>query len=260
MSNLNPGLIFFITALGLAFGSFCSVLIERMPQKLTIGGRSCCPECKHQLSWPQLIPIFSWLLLRGKCKFCGLKISWQYPLFELACCVGLWLAYFASDDIFTFLATSIFIIFGLTLSAIDIKTYTLPNPLVYLEFLLILILVISNGIYVGDFSIILLGLEGALISSAFYFAMHLITGGMGMGDVKLAASIGLLASFYKIPWLLTSTYLAFLIGAFFSIYLILFKNGGRKTRVPFGPFMILGSLLGFFLSNQINNWISALFN
>ena len=261
MLDLNPGLIFFLTALGLAFGSFSSAVIYRVPRNLSLGGRSKCPDCSHQLSPKLLIPIFSWIFYRGKCHYCKSRISLLYPLTELLCCAGIWLAFMASSgDLLKFTATAIFVLFGISLSSIDIKTFTLPNSIVYLQFVLLLIVISAKSITTSSFTPLLTGLEGALIASAFYLALHLLTGGMGMGDVKLSLSVGLMAGFYKINWILVSTYLSFLLGALFSAYLIFFKSGGRKTKVPFGPFIISGSILGFFLTNPISTWLTNLFN
>lgn len=233
---------FIIASLGLAFGSFNTVLISRLPKNLSILGRSTCTKCAHVIPFSLNIPILSYILLRGKCKYCGAKISLLYPLTELATLISVLLIASQFESIIGISIGFIFASFSVALVIIDWREHRLPNLITYSLFILLLSLTFAESIINSLF------LKQVLISSAvmvfFYFALNLITrGGMGMGDVKYAASIGLVVGHFGYLYVYLANFAAFFLGSIYGISLIAFRKGGRKSKVAFGPFLYLGALI-----------------
>jgi leader peptidase (prepilin peptidase)/N-methyltransferase len=232
--------------LGLTFGSFASVLVARVPLRDSLAGRSRCPKCKHQLTTWQNIPVFSYLLLRGRCRFCQEKISPLYLALELTSgflfVIGLYIA-----PNWSFLALWIVLtIFGLPLAAVDLLHHKLPNRITLALAISNLVIILASSITNHDR--IVPALIGALALPLFYLALAIISrGGMGMGDIKLAAPLGLVAAFFGHAWVLVSTFAAFIFGAILGIAAMIFGKAGRKSAIPFGPFMIVGQFLALYL-------------
>lgn len=254
-------MIFFVLTvifvIGLFFGSFLNVIVDRQQRKETVlTGRSYCEFCKKELKWYDLIPIFSFLFLRGKCRYCHKKLSLYYPLTELSTAVLFTITYaflnfqpvFNSLIInplpliyYLFLSSSfIVIVFS------DLKYNIIPDkiviPAIIISFLYLLI--VNSPLLISY-------LLSALGSFAFFLMLFLITKGkgMGFGDVKLSFLLGLVLGFPKI---ILALYLAFLTGAAIGIILILWKKKRTiKDTIPFGPFLILGTLVSLFLGELI---------
>jgi leader peptidase (prepilin peptidase)/N-methyltransferase len=264
-----------IFILGLIIGSFLNVLIYRLPRgQDIIKKRSYCPKCKKILSWYELIPVLSFIIQRGRCLKCKAKISYQYIFIELL--TGLLFLftyinltnqfatssssissqilssnfqtlYFALNIIYYFYIISIFI----TIAAIDLKTFFIPDVLVILA---IIISFIYQIIQLPNYPIT--QFFNLLISSIaiffFFGALHFFSKGkaMGFGDAKLGLLIGL---FLPFPLNIFAIMLSFIIGGIFGIILMIFKKVDKKSIIPFGPFMVLGALLTFFLPQLIKN-------
>jgi leader peptidase (prepilin peptidase)/N-methyltransferase len=231
---------------GLAFGSFMGVVVHRVPLKESIvAPRSRCPNCGHQLSAADNIPVFSWLILRGRCRYCHVPISPRYPMGE-ALIAALWaLAVVRLDahpwDLLAFLP---FLWVLVALSLIDLETKLLPNRIVYPSVVVgIALLAITAALGPGlDAWIRALG--GMVAGAGAFFVIALISpAGMGMGDVKLAGLIGLYLGYLSWGRVFLGFFLSFLIGAVVGIALMIAGKAGRKTQVPFGPFMALGAIL-----------------
>ncbi|MBU2545230.1 prepilin peptidase [Patescibacteria group bacterium] len=237
---------------GLFIGSFLNCVVYRIESKKSfLKGRSFCPHCKHTLSWLDLIPIFSYLFLEGRCRYCSKKISVQYPLVELltGALFSLILWNFGLSLAFGFwvLVSSLLII----LFIYDLKHFIIPDRVIYPAILLTLVFRIWN--FVGNWELGI-GYFGATIGAAgFFLTIFLISRGkwLGFGDVKLAILIGLLLGF---PNILVSLFSAFLIGAIIGVGLIFLKKKTLKSEVPFGPFLILGIYIALFFGDQIVKW------
>jgi len=267
-------IILFIFLFGLVIGSFLNCVIYRLGKKQGfLKGRSYCPHCKHTLSWQDLIPVFSFLILRGKCQYCKKKISWQYPLVELLTGILFLLVFwhfdFGLDLVFGFwILTSCFLVL---IFVYDFKHYIIPDKVIYPAILLTLGFrtwdLFGNwelGIeaelpfQVGIFSNFANYFLSGLGAGAFFLAIVLVSKGrwMGVGDIKLAFLIGLLLGY---PNTLLALFLAFLIGAIIGLGLIILKKKTIKSELPFGPFLILGIYIALFFGEKIINWYFNLF-
>lgn len=242
---------------GLVYGSFLNVIILRFDDwQSIVRGRSQCPNCQAQLRWYDLIPIVSYLTLKGRCRYCSRPISWQYPLVELATGLllagGYWLI-FSHGAISLVWQVAAFISFTLALGSLvamfvhDLKEMMIPDFFAYI-FLL----------FAGLFSLIyyqnpLFSIYGALIGFLPIAALVYPSRGkwMGEGDLKLAAGLGLLAGY---PHAIVFIALAFLIGGLYGAILLLTRQAKFGTAVPFGPFLIIGGLLALFWGQTVVGW------
>ncbi len=231
---------FFFLALlliGVCFGSFVSAISWRIPRKISfVKGRSICPECKNQIKWYDNIPLLSYIFLYGKCRNCKRKISLRYPVIELSSGIGFVLIYqFVGIDsiIKLILSLAIFVIL-LTIFVIDIEHQIIPDSLIFIGIIIVLfysLLTIDHSLFTNLFS--------GFLAASFLMLIHLITKGrgMGLGDVKFAVLGGMMIDLKFVPlWLLTS----FLTGAVVGIILILIRRAKLKTKIAFGPFLIIG--------------------
>jgi prepilin signal peptidase PulO-like enzyme (type II secretory pathway) len=257
---------FFVFLFGLIVGSFLNCVIYRMglQEDLSEGrprrkaasflrGRSYCPKCKHTLGWADLIPIISYIMLAGRCRYCKKSISLQYPLVELA--TGLaFLAVFNPDHAtrtgYLFLISCFLII----IFVYDLRHYIIPDKIVFSAIGAAFAYNLFS-VYIGDyswakfFSIIIAGFFPAL----FFFSLFIISRGkwMGFGDVKLAFFMGLFLGFPKI---LAALFLAFSFGGIIGIWLVILGKKKMKSEVPFGPFLIAGTFLAMLFGQSMINW------
>jgi len=264
---------FFIFLFGLAVGSFLNCVIYRLETGGNFfRGRSFCPKCKHILSWPDLIPLFSFLLLKGKCRYCQQKISWQYPLVEFST-AWLFVLIFNLQFISTlsqFITTLyLFIIscFLIIIFVYDLKHYIIPDKIIYPAIAVaFLYQIISNfqwvaggwrPISITNFQFLITNFYHPFLSAVgaalFFLFIVLISRGkwMGVGDIKLAFLMGLVLGF---PNILVALFSAFLLGAIIGIGLIISGKKTLKSEVPFGPFLVTGTFIALFWGQEIINW------
>jgi len=236
----------FAGVLGAVFGSFLNVVAYRLPRhESVVKPASHCPHCNTSVKPYDNIPVLSWLLLRGHCRNCGGAISPRYPLVEAltaALCVGAVLAHHSAGSIALSIALILLIV---PIALIDLEYRIIPNKLTGLG--AVLALVIGTAL---DPS----GEPGRLIAGAagggFLLAAALAyPGGMGMGDVKLAGVMGLFLGAAVAPALA----IALIAGVAVGMVVIARKGAqaGRKTAVPFGPFLALGALVAVFAGPQL---------
>ena len=258
---------FFIFLFGLAVGSFLNCVIYRLETGGNFfRGRSFCPKCKHILSWPDLIPLFSFFLLKGKCRYCQQKISWQYPLVEFST-AWLFVLIFNLQFISTlsqFITTLyLFIIscFLIIIFVYDLKHYIIPDKIIYPVIVIVFLYrILSFGHWSLGFGIFE-GLKMPLIvgfsAGGFFFLIWLISRGrwMGFGDVKLGFFMGLFLSW---PNILVALFSAFFIGAIIGIGLIIAGKKTLKSQVPFGPFLVTGTFIALFWGQNLINWYLSL--
>lgn len=229
--------------LALSFASFANVLIVRVPDRKSINGRSHCLICEHEITAIENIPVLSFIFLRGRCSQCKSRISWRYPAVELLTLMLVLFVITRVDGVLLQVTWFIFVVAGLALAAIDLEHHRLPNlitlPLALVVAALLLIQSLSDSSF-RDFEISLIS---SLTLTTFYLLVHLLSrGGMGMGDVKFALSIGLITGFGAPLGTYIATMIAFIAGSIIGLALIITKRGGRKTQVPLGPFMYLGAV------------------
>lgn len=218
-------------------------------------GRSMCPDCKHQLAWYDLIPVLSWLSLRGKCRYCSKPISLQYPIVEILTAVVFSLAY-ANINTNTALNKILFALLMVQLTLLialavyDLRWFLLPNKLIYP---LLAIGVVNTGFAAYAASSpapVAMATAGFTLIGGLFWLIFQISNGkwLGGGDVKLAAYIGLLLGAIKAILAITlASYLALII---FGILLLL-KLKSRRDLLPFGPFLILASFICLFWGQNI---------
>jgi leader peptidase (prepilin peptidase)/N-methyltransferase len=238
---------------GLAFGSFLTVVTDRVPRKQSIvTPRSRCPHCGVAIRSLDNVPILSYLLLGGRCRSCRTRISPIYPLTELA--TGALFGGVAAAFPELLPAVMIAMLLGLlvALSVIDAKHKIIPNRIVYPSFLLFAALVVAGavagqGLDAGDAGIGLAAFGGGLLVVAFISPR-----GMGMGDVKLAGLIGLVLGSVGLPYVAVAAGAAILAGGVGSVAMLA-AGVGRGRTIPFGPYLALGAAVAAFAAPQVSS-------
>jgi leader peptidase (prepilin peptidase)/N-methyltransferase len=262
--------------LGLLIGSFLNVVVWRLPRGESLSTPSShCPKCDHSIRWFDNIPVLSWLVLRGRCRDCGAPISPRYPLVELStgvafAAVALWSIGGTVDSwmssgatVAALLAFAAFLYLAsisIALTLIDLDVHRLPDSLVLPSYVVAAALLSAASLLTGD----LAALARAGIGLAALFLAYLIMalmypGGMGYGDVKLAGLLGLYLGWLGWPQLIVGAFAAFLLGGLFAILLLLTRRAGRRSGIPFGPWMIAGAWVGIFFGDGIAEWYLGLF-
>jgi len=245
---------------GLLIGSFLNVVIWRVPRgESIVRPPSHCPGCDKPIAPRDNLPVISWLLLRGRCRHCGERISWRYPAVELATAalfVAVAVKFGAHADLPAYLYLAAVTI---ALTLIDLEHFRLPDAITLPSYpvgiLLLLIPAIADSSW-WPFERALIGM-GALY--ALYEVIAFIAPkGMGGGDVKLSGVLGLFLGWLGWDELAVGAFMAFLVGGIVSIGLVLFAGAGRKTRVPFGPFMLIGTFIGIFAGHPIGHAYTSL--
>ncbi len=255
--NIVFTLLFFL--LGLTVGSFLNCFIYRLDKKeSSLRGRSFCPQCKHELGTKDLVPVLSFLFLKGKCRYCSKKISFQYPLVELffgflfAFLLNYKLNAFNILNVIDFVYLVVIFCFFAIIFVYDLKHFLILDKIVYPA---IFITLLYNLINIQD--LIYNHLPSAFGITAFFLIIFLLSRGkwLGFGDVKLAFLLGLFLGF---PQVLVAFFLSFFSGAIIGVILILFKKKKLKSEVPFAPFLIIGAFIAFFWGSQILDWYLSL--
>lgn len=253
---------FLTFVIGLMVGSFLNVCIYRIPRELSIVyPASHCTECGYNISWFDLIPFFSYIMLRGRCRSCGSPISLRYPFIELLTGIVflmLFIKYGLTPAfiIYAFLMSILIVVFF-----IDLEHMIIPNKLVMLAASAALVVALANAFVPLD----IYGdsrwwnpFLGALLGSGFLLMVAVLGSlifrsdeAMGGGDIKLMLPLGLF-----LGWRLTvlSLFLSVLIAGIAGIILLAMKITSRKSSIPFGPFMVIGCFIAIMWGYQIINW------
>jgi leader peptidase (prepilin peptidase)/N-methyltransferase len=255
-----PILIVLCALLGLAIGSFLNVVIWRVPRgESVVRPPSACPRCGNQIRNRDNVPLLGWLLLRGRCRDCGEPISARYPLVEAGTAV-LFVAMALRFGFDSELPAYLYLCaVGVALAMIDLDVQRLPDALTLPSYAVVAVLLGLSALQHGDGSRLLRALIGALLLGGFYFAVWFVyPKGMGFGDVKLAPTLGAYLGWLGYGVLAVGAFLGFLFGGLVGVGIVLFKEGGRKTKVPFGPFMITGTLVAVLVGRQLADaYVSA---
>ena len=230
--------------LGLVVGSFLNVVIWRVPRgESVVRPPSHCPGCDTPIAPRDNVPVLSWLLLRGRCRHCGEPISVRYPLVEAGTAVvfallALRIGYDWSLPAYLYLGA-----IGVALGLIDLDVKRLPDQIVLPSYPVALVLLAGAAALSGDWWSLGRALIGMAALYAFYFLLVLVyPAGMGWGDVKLAGVLGLYLGYLGWGELATGAFLGFFYGGLVGLLLIVFRRAGRKSKIPFGPYMLLGAL------------------
>jgi prepilin signal peptidase PulO-like enzyme (type II secretory pathway) len=275
--------IFFI--FGLLIGSFINSFLWRYQTKTTYQGRSMCPACKHKLSWYDNIPLISWLLLSGKCRYCKKSISVQYPLVELLTGLTFFLVGIFSTEAIT-ANNSLNSIYGMSEFSPASGSFSSLFGLIILLLSVALLIAISvydyknkeipNGfnltfaILAGGYSLInniiinhnpiafLLTLVSGFMAFLFFYSFVFFSKETWMGgaDAKLAFGMGLILGPAGV---FLAIFFASVIGAAVGVTLITLKKAGPKTSIPFGPFLALGTIISMLFGSQLVDWYVRIF-
>ncbi|WP_374977778.1 A24 family peptidase [Microbacterium trichothecenolyticum] len=277
--------------LGLLIGSFLNVVAYRVPAKISLLRESRCAHCDMAIKWWQNIPVISWIALRGKCANCKAPISARYPIVEAATGIAFalvtwwglvvyegllgmslteyWLLPTVDGTVhaadlwalaLVIVAYLYFAAISIVLTLIDLDTHRLPNSIVLPSYLVAGILFTVAAWLTGDWAALARAAIGMAVMYLFYFLLRAARpGGMGGGDVKLAGVVGIYLGWLGWGALAVGAFAAFLYGGVFGIALMLLRRAGRKTAIPFGPWMILGAWTGVFAGEAVGKWYVNLF-
>ncbi|MEJ5868711.1 prepilin peptidase [Pseudokineococcus sp. 5B2Z-1] len=233
-------------ALGLLVGSFLNVVVHRVPAgESVVSPPSACPRCGHRLRARDNVPVLSWVLLRGRCRDCRAPISPRYPLLELGTAVLLALV---ALQVGWSPALPAFLYLGcvaVALTAIDLEHHRLPDAIVLPSYVVGAVLLVGAAALQADWwALARLGV-GLAVMWLGYFGLALAKpGGMGFGDVKLAGLLGMHLGYLGWAELAVGAFAAFLVGGLVGVVLLATRRAGRRSAIPFGPFMLLGAAVG----------------
>jgi leader peptidase (prepilin peptidase)/N-methyltransferase len=232
---------------GLLIGSFLNVVAWRLPRgESLVRPRSKCPGCAMQLKPYDNVPVVSWLVLRGRCRGCGERISARYPVVE-AITAALYVAVVAAkwDDVLQMTLGIVLVTFLVPIAVIDFDLKVIPNKLTGPAAVLAVALgAVLEPSYLPEQ---LVAGAGALVFFMLPALIH--KKGMGMGDVKLAAVLGLYLGRDVAPAIMIGLVLGVIVGA--AVVTVKGVSEGRRTKVPFGPFLAMGALVAFFAGDAI---------
>ncbi len=269
--------VIILIVFGLIAGSFINALVWRVfeQDKLKsqkrksaeindfsiVHGRSMCPKCKHILNAKDLIPVLSWVYLRGKCRYCRTSISSQYPIIEIVT-AGLFIASYKwwpdqiTDYHIAVFTIWLFLLTGLiALAVYDIRWKLLPNrivyPLIYLAFVQAVVRVVFST---NPLHSMLYGVLAVIIGGGIFYILYQISGGkwIGGGDIRLGALLGLIVFSPSEAFLMI--FLASFMGSILSLPVLLTGRIKKDTKIPFGPFLIAATIITVLFGNHIIHW------
>ncbi len=237
------------------WGSFCNVYIYRLPNnESVIKGRSFCPSCKNQIKWYDNIPFLSFIFLRGKCRNCSNKISFQYFLVELLSGISFLAIFFLYGISITTLLLIILSIFFIIIFFIDLKHYIIPNeltfPLMVIGFIKSFDPNLNQTIFPNYINSLLGGIFGYSIIWLIILFYKKVRNkeGMGLGDAKLMAVVGFWFGWISIPF---TIFISSVVALILVIPSLLKKTKDMSAQIPFGPYIIIGCILYVSFANQI---------
>ena len=227
---------------GLLIGSFLTVVIHRVPRRETVStGRSRCPSCGAPIRALDNIPLVSWILLRGRCRICGARISVEYPLTEAATAALFVTSAWVFEPLHLAIGGAAFLAVMLAVALIDARHRIVPNRIVYPALVVFAIAIGVGDLVDGGVSLVA-GLVGLAAYSVPLLVVALIVpGGMGMGDVKLSALIGLVLGSLGLSLVAVAAGLGILAGGLGAVAAMTILRYGRKQQMPFGPFLAAGA-------------------
>ncbi|TAH34190.1 prepilin peptidase [Candidatus Saccharibacteria bacterium] len=275
--------------LGVIFGSFVNALVWRLheqaeqrkkkPKKQAAAhtpaltardlsitkGRSMCPNCHHTLAAKDLVPVFSWFWLRGKCRYCHKPISWQYPLVEVITGVLFALSYvswphgFSGVGVYQFVFWLFYLIVFMVLAVYDLRWFLLPDKVVFPLIGVALVETVSVAVWQHSWASLWQPLAGGVIIFGLFYLLFQVSKGawIGGGDVKLAFALGLMAGSPVAAFLVL--FFASLLGVFGSIPLLLHGKDNLKAHIPFGPYLLSATVLVVLYGARITEWYTGFF-
>jgi leader peptidase (prepilin peptidase) / N-methyltransferase len=246
----------FLFILGTIIGSFINALNYRLYHNKKIHkGRSACPSCQHVLSWLDLFPIISFCLLRGRCRYCRERIPLNYLLVEISAGLLIPLIWFFSNTFIGAFFYSFFFLIFLAIAWFDLEHYLIPDKLLMLSMIMTFVFLIWQDTAISNWSesLLLSGFFSGIVAFLFFFLIYTLTRGrgMGFGDVKLSFVMGLVLGW---PNIIVAVFLSFFIGAIIGLAMVASQKRKIKDAVPFGPFLVLGTLIAALWGTEIISW------
>lgn len=258
----------FAGVLGLVIGSFLNVVAVRVPVGAPLTRESRCPRCDTAIKPWHNVPVFGWLMLGGRCASCGEGISPRYPIVEaitgalFALVAWLTLATSTAPLPATYAVLVAFLYFAaisVVLALIDLDTHRLPNAIVLPSYVVAGVVLSAACVLGADWVRLITAATGGAILYAFYFVIRLIRpDGMGGGDVKLAGVVGIYLGWLGWGALAVGAFSAFVLGGLFGLALIAVRRAGRRSAIPFGPWMLAGAWVGIFMGQALGAWYVSL--
>ncbi len=257
-------ILFLIFIFGLAIGSFLNCLIWRLHTGESLWGRSICPKCKNKIAWYDNIPVLSFIFLKGKCRSCQGKISWQYPLAELATGIlfvlSFWLHFNALTNL-TFLNWQdylliirdwFFISIMIIIFIYDWRWYLVLDTVVLPACLFIFVINLFLGLEWKSL------LFSGIIGASFFLIQFIVSRGkwIGGGDIRLGLLMGLSLGW---PYVLVAIFIAYFIGSIIGIGLILTGRKKMDSQIPLGIFLSIASIIVLFWGKEIVEWYGKVF-
>lgn len=245
-------LLVILFVFGAVIGSFLNVVIYRLPRQLSlVAPGSHCPRCDQPVRWYDNIPLVSYVLLRGHCRHCGQGIAMRYPIVELLTAVLWTLAGVEFGMTWSLLPALLFLSSLVAIFYIDLDHSLILNVIV----LPVAVIGLAANIAISP-DRWLEYLAAGLMSATFFFVVAVLKpGGMGMGDVKLAGMMG----FFLGKDVLIGLFMGFLIGALTGVALMAAGIKGRKSRIPFGPFLAIGAVIALFFGTELLDLWTGIF-
>ena len=238
---------------GLGVGSFMTVAVSRLPRgESVIRPRSRCPACGAEIGARDNVPVLSWLLLRGRCRRCGERISVVYPLLELTTAALVVLAAIRYPDPWQAGLVGGLLALMPGIALIDLRHRIIPNRLTYPSLLLFSLVVVLARVIGGVGDPARAGI-GLLLYGGILFVVAVVSRGMGMGDVKLAALIGLVLGSLGLRFVGVAAGAAIAFGGLGGV-IALAMGKGRKSAIPFGPYLAAGAVVAGIWGEQIASW------
>lgn len=269
-------IIFVLIILGVCMGSFVEATVWRLHEQAKttkrskqanrdlsiVQGRSMCARCRHTLAWYDLVPLVSWLSLRGKCRYCRARIGWQAPALEVATAALFVLSYLywptglaGVGDWLVFAVWLVAVVPLVLLALYDLRWMLLPSRVVYPLQVIALVYAVTSVVVlqlgVGALASLLLAV---VVLAGFFWLLYTVSNGqwIGDGDVRLGVALGLLAMTPLKAGLVL--FFASLLGSFVGVPFMLLSKQGRKARIPFGPFLIAGTIIVVLFGTALTDW------
>lgn len=245
-----------VAVLGVLIGSFLNVVIHRVPEGASVvSPPSACPECGHGIRRRDNVPVLSWLLLRGRCRDCAARISPRYPLVEVGTGLLFGLVTLVVGVSWALPAYLYLAAISVALAMIDLDVHRLPDAIVLPSYAVAAVLLTTASWGEGEWGALLRAGVSAVVLFLVYAVLFVVKpGGMGLGDVKLAGVLGLYLGWWGWSALAVGGFAAFLFGGAAGLVLVLRSRAGRRSRIPFGPYMLGGALFALVAAAPIAQW------
>lgn len=242
-----------ISLLGMVAGSLATIATSRLPREESLRGAPRCSSCGEPIAGRDLVPVVSWLVLRGRCRRCEARIGREPLVVELLTGLAFGVLAGVLGPVWTLPAFLYVAAAGIAMSAIDLRTRRLPNELTLPSIPAVAALLLIPAIAAGEWSDYGRALLGGVALFALYLLLALIyPAGMGMGDVKLAASLGIALGYLGWgPWVV-GFFMTFVLGGLVGIVVLI--RVGRGSTIPFGPYMVAGTLVAICWGQQLADW------